>query len=245
MKRSSMIAVAITSLSIALAASARAEETIAQGAGLIRVVGEGQVLRSPDLAVVRLTVLRQAGEASQAVRVSTEATRKLIASLVAMGIDRDDMQSADFQISPRFDYTAKPDGKPSSSTIQGYDARNTLMVRVRKVAEVGNVLDVALKSGVNEGGSVDFMVEDVASAVDEARKNAVVAAARSASSVAQASGLRLGPIVAIEDQPVATVLPYASTEARLRAGSSDGGVPIETGKNVITARVAVSYLVAR
>ena len=69
MKRSSMIAVAITSLSIALAASARAEETIAQGAGLIRVVGEGQVLRSPDLAVVRLTVLRQAGEASQAVAV--------------------------------------------------------------------------------------------------------------------------------------------------------------------------------
>lgn len=42
-----------------------------------------------------------------------------------------------------------------------------------------------------------------------------------------------------------TVFPYASTEARLRAGSSDGGVPIVTGKNVITARVVVSYLVAR
>jgi uncharacterized protein YggE len=102
-----------------------------------------------------------------------------------------------------------------------------------------------LKSGVNEGGSVDFLVEDVAGAVDEARKKAVTAAARSASAVAQASGLRLGPIVAIEDQPTATIFPYASTEARLRAASSDAGVPIETGKNVITARVAVSYLVAR
>lgn len=176
---------------------------------------------------------------------STEATRKLIASLVSMGIDRDDMQSADFQISPRFDYTAKPDGTPPSSTIVGYDARNTLMVRVRKVAEVGNVLDVALKSGINEGSSVDFLVEDVASAVDEARKIAVTAAGKSASAVAQASGLKLGPIVAIEDQPTATVFPYALADAMLRAGSSDGGVPIETGKNVITARVAVSYLVAR
>ncbi|MGV1761667.1 SIMPL domain-containing protein [Rhizobium sp. A22-96] len=245
MKRSSMIAVAIASLSIALAASARAEEMIGQGAGLIRVVGEGQILRSPDIAVVRLTVLRQAGEASQAVSASTEATRKLIAALVSLGIGRDDMQSADFQISPRFDYTAKPDGTAPSSTISGYDARNTLMVRVRKVAEVGNVLDVALKSGVNEGGSVDFLVEDAAGAVDEARKHAVAAAAKSASAVAQASGLRLGPIVAIEDQPAATIFPYASTEARLRAASSDAGVPIETGKNVITARVAVSYLVAR
>ncbi|SCB50859.1 hypothetical protein GA0061103_0953 [Rhizobium multihospitium] len=68
---------------------------------------------------------------------------------------------------------------------------------------------------------------------------------KSAAAIAEASSLKLGPIVAIEDQPAATVFPYASTEARLRAGSSDGGVPIVTGKNVITARVAVSYLVAR
>jgi uncharacterized protein YggE len=114
MKRISMIAVAIASLSVTLATPAGAEEKIAEGAGLIRVVGEGQILRSPDLAVVRLTVLRQAGDASQAVAASTEATRKLIASLVSMGIDRDDMQSADFQISPRFDYAAKPDGTPPS-----------------------------------------------------------------------------------------------------------------------------------
>lgn len=245
MKSTSIIAVAIASFSIALNTPAYAQEKLGQGAGLIRVVGEGQILRSPDLAVVRLTVLRQAGEANQAVAASTEATRKLIAALVSMGINRDDMQSADFQISPRFDYTAKPDGMAPSSTIIGYDARNTLMVRVRKVTEVGNVLDVALKNGVNEGGAVDFLVEDIAAAVDEARKKAVRAAAKSAGTVAEASGLRLGPIVAIEDQPAATVFPYASTDARLRAASADGGVPVETGKNVVTARVAVSYLVAR
>ncbi|ENN84372.1 hypothetical protein RHSP_23327 [Rhizobium freirei PRF 81] len=245
MKRISMIAVAIATLSVTLAASVRAEQKIAEGAGLIRVVGEGQVLRSPDLAVLRLTVLRQAAEASEAVATSTEATRNLIASLVSSGIARDDMQSADFQISPRFDFTAKPDGTPPSSAITGYDARNTLMVRIRKVSEVGNVLDVALKSGVNEGGSVEFMVDDVAGAVDEARKIAVTAAGKSARSVAQASGLRLGPIIAIEDQPAATVFPYASTEARLRSASTNGGVPIVSGMNVITTRVAVSYLVAR
>lgn len=245
MKRSSMITAAIATLCLVPAAPAQAEQKVAEGAGLIRVVGEGQVLRSPDLAVVRLTVLRQAADASEAAATSAEATRNLIASLASSGIDRDDMQSADFQISPRFDIAAKPDGAPSSSTITGYDARNTLMVRVRKVSEVGNVLDIALKSGVNEGGSVEFMVDDVAGAVDEARKIAVTAAGKSARSVAQASGLRLGPVIAIEDQPAATVFPYASTEARLRSASASGGVPIETGKNVITARVAVSYLVAR
>ncbi|MFK0166756.1 SIMPL domain-containing protein [Rhizobium sp. NPDC090279] len=245
MKRSFLTMAALAGLSFAMAIPSHAQEKLGQGAGLIRVVGDGQAVRSPDLAVVRLTVLRQSAEASPAVSASTEATRKLIDALTAMGIDRDDMQSADFQISPRFDYTAKPDGMPPSSAIVGYDARNTLMVRVRKVAEVGKVLDVALKNGVNEGGSVDFLVEDVAGAVDEARKNAIAAAMKSASVVAEASGLKLGPIVAIEDQPTATVFPYASTEARLRAASSDGGVPIVSGKNIITARVAVSYLTAR
>lgn len=245
MKRSFAIVAVLAGLSLAMATPSHAQEKLGQGAGLIRVVGDGQSLRTPDLAIVRLTVLRQAAEASPAVSASTEATRKLIDALIAIDIDRDDMQSADFQISPRLDYTAKPDGTPPSSAIIGYDARNTLMVRVRKVAEVGKVLDVALKNGVNEGGSVDFLVEDVAGAVDEARKHAVAAAMKSAAAIAEASSLKLGPIVAIEDQPAATVFPYASTEARLRAGSSDGGVPIVTGKNVITARVAVSYLVAR
>ncbi|MFJ6328179.1 MULTISPECIES: SIMPL domain-containing protein [unclassified Rhizobium] len=245
MKCASIITAVTAILSIALVVPVHAEEKLGQGAGLIRVVGEGQVLRSPDLAVVRLTVLRQAGEASQAVSASTDGTRKVIAALVSAGIGRDDMQSVDFQISPRFDFTPKPDGTLPSSTIVGYDARNTLLVRVHKVSEVGDVLDVALKNGVNEGGSVDFIVDDVAGAVDEARKIAVAAAAKSAGSIAQASNLKLGPIVAIEDQPAATVFPYASTEARFRSASLDGGVPVVSGKNVVTARVAVSYLVAR
>ncbi|MFS8048572.1 SIMPL domain-containing protein [Rhizobium sp. BR 314] len=245
MRRASFITAASALLSIALAAPAHAEEKLAQSAGLIRVVGEGQVLRSPDLAVICLTVLRQASEANQAVSASTEATRKLIASLASSGIDGDDIQSADFQITPRFDFTPRPDGTLPSSTIAGYDARNTLLVRVRKVSEVGNVLDIALKNGVNEGGSVDFVVDDVARAVDEARKIAVAAATKSAGSIAQASGLKLGPIVAIEDQPAATVFPYASPEVRMRSASMDGGVPVVSGKNVVTARVAVSYLAAR
>lgn len=222
-----------------------AQEPPAPPPARIEVGGAGTAYRAPDLAVTQLTVLRNAATAAEAMSAANEAVDAVTKAMTEFGIEKRDLQTAGFQVSPQYQYDNRSDGQQQPPKLVGYEVRNTLSVKVRDLAKLGEVLDRAVKLGVNEGGSISFEIDDPSDASKEARRLAVADARERAETLATASGLKLGRVVLIQDGAVHNepMPPVPIMEMKLAAApaSAAGRVPVEAGENAVRADVRIVF----
>lgn len=203
----------------------------------IIVSGEGEATVAPDLALLSLSVMREAKTAREALNANNDAMAAVIAAMKAAGIAERDLQTAGIQISPRYNYTNKPDGNQEAELI-AYQVTNTLSVRVRDISKTGEILDKAVSLGVNQGGGISFTNENPATVVNEARKKAVADAIAKAKTLAEAAGVSVGKVVEITDQNYAPPPMPMNAKAFDAAGAS---VPVQAGENAYKVMVNVTF----
>ncbi|TIV65666.1 MAG: DUF541 domain-containing protein, partial [Mesorhizobium sp.] len=138
----------------------------------IIVSGEGEATVAPDMAILSLSVMREAKSAREALDANNDAMAAVIAAMKSSGIAERDLQTAGIQINPRYNYTNKADGSQEAELV-AYQVTNTLSVRVRDVDKTGEILDKAVSLGVNQGGGIAFTNDDPKATITEARKKAV------------------------------------------------------------------------
>jgi uncharacterized protein YggE len=204
----------------------------------IVVAGEGEAAIAPDMAVVTLSVMREAETARAALDEANAAMAAVIAAMKENGIEARDLQTSGLQINPRYVY---PDnGGAEQPRIVAYQVSNTLTVRVRDIAAVGEVIDRSVTLGVNQGGSIAFTNDDPAPALTEARKRAVQDAMARARTLAEAAGVGLGGILEISEQSFTPPpMPLSAKAARMEA--SFDAVPVEAGENSYRIQVNVTF----
>jgi len=211
----------------------------------IFVTGEGSVDLAPDMAIVNLAVMREAPTARAALTANTEAMRKVQDALAALGIQKRDLQTANFDIQPRYTYPPQPEaGAPQAPKLVGYTVRNALTVRVRDLGKLGEVLDTAVTLGVNEGGSIQFTNDDPSAAVAQARANATKDALAKARTLADAAGVTLGRVLEISEQNFGSPRPMAMAKMEMAMDSAAGAVPIAAGENSYSVTVNLSVAIA-
>ena len=127
----------------------------------IIVSGEGEATVAPDLALLTLSVMREAKTARAALDANNDAMAAVIAAMKSAGIKDRDLQTAGIQINPRYNYTNKPDGSQEAELV-AYQVTNTLSVRIRDIDKTGEILDKAVSLGVNQGGGISFTNDDPA-----------------------------------------------------------------------------------
>lgn len=202
----------------------------------IIVAGEGEAAVAPDLAIVTLSVLREAETAREALDENNEATAAVIAAMKEAGIESRDLQTSGLQINPRYVYPKNDDGE-GQPRIVAYQVTNTLTVRVRDIGRVGEILDRSVSLGVNQGGGIAFSNDDPSAARTEARRRAVEDAIARARTLAEAAGVGLGPIVELSEQSFAPPpMPMAAGRAYRMEARSDA-VPVEAGESVYRIQV--------
>lgn len=209
----------------------------------IIVTGEGEAWAAPDMALLSLSVLRQADTARAALDANTRAMAEVIAALKAAGIDAKDLQTSGFNISPRWFYPQNPDGsqKNEPPRITGYDVTNGLSVRVRDLTKLGEVLDTSVTLGVNQGGQITFVNDDPTAAVTEARKKAMADAIARARTLTEAAGASVGRILEISEQNFSP-RPMPMMEAKaMMADAAGAPVPVEAGENAYKVSVNVTF----
>ncbi|MDQ6438175.1 SIMPL domain-containing protein [Mesorhizobium sp. LHD-90] len=204
----------------------------------IVVIGEGESAIAPDLAMLSLSVMREAKTAREAMDASNAAMAAVIAAVKAAGVADRDLQTGGLQINPRYNYVSKPDGTQEGELV-AYQVSNTLSIRVRDLAKTGEIIDKALELGVNQGGGVSFANEDPSKALTEARKLAVKNAMEKARTLSEAAGVDLGRVLEISDQTYAAPPMPITAKAFDRAGAES--VPIETGENSYKVQVTVTF----
>lgn len=208
----------------------------------ILVTGQGSVDLAPDMAVLTLSVTREAETARAALDANSSAMTEVLAALKAEGIKAHDLQTSGFSIQPRYTTysSTKSSGKQEPTRITSYIVRNSLTVRVRDISTVGQVLDRSVTLGVNEGGNIMFTNADPSAAITEARVKAIKDAMTKAGTLARAAGVKTGKLLEISEQSF-NPGPRRMAMAEMSMAGSARAVPVAAGENSYKVTVNVSF----
>jgi uncharacterized protein len=219
-------------------AAVQADDTGAQPQ--IRVTGEGRATLAPDMALLHLMVTREGASAREALDANSEAMREVLAEMRKAGIAERDLQTAQFSIQPRYRHH-KPNaaGQQEPPAIVGYTVSNGLLVRVRDLEQVGAILDRSVSLGVNQGGNIQFLNDNPAAALEQARVAAVKDALQRAATLTAAAGVKSGRILEISEQSYQPQpMPMARGQMMMAAEASS--VPIAEGENSYSVTVTMT-----
>ena len=209
----------------------------------ILVRGEGSVELAPDMAILTLSVVREAETATAALEASSSAMSEVLAAMQAEDIEARDLQTSGFSVQPRYVYP-KPlaKGEAAPPRIVGYTVRNSLTVRVRDITRVGVILDKSISLGVNEGGNLVFGNDDPSAALDQARAMAMQDAMAKADTLAEAAGVKAGKILEISEQS-SSPRPKPMARAEMAMMRSADAVPVAAGENSYRVTVSATFAI--
>lgn len=226
--------------------AANHNDSMKEQVATINVNGSGSVAIAPDIAIINMGVLRQARTARKALDDNNAAMADVISAMKAQGIADKDLQTANFNIQPRYQrFKRSSTGLQKPPQIVGYQVSNQLTVRIRDLKLVGAILDQAISLGVNSGGNIQFTNDNPQQALTEARKKAVKHAFTKAATLTSAAGVKLGRILSINEQS-SRPRPVPVARARMMAkDSAESAVPVQGGENSYRVNVNVSWEIAQ
>ena len=200
------------------------------------VSGNGSASGKPDIATINLGVLSEAKTASEALDENNQKMAKLLASLKQAGIEEKDIQTSQFNVSPRYSRYKNSLGH-NENRIDGYRVSNQVHVIVRELEGFGAILDTVIADGSNNMSGISFGFSNPEPLVDAARVDAIKDARRKAELYAQTAGVSLGKLLTFQEQYGSTPQPM---HARMEADSFKS-VPIAVGESEITAGVTITW----
>ncbi len=231
----------VTLFTLSLSAAATADES--NPLPRILVTGEGSIDLAPDMAILTLTVTRQADTARAALDANSAAMQEVQKAMRDAGIESRDLQTSGFSIQPNYVYPSqKSSAEREPPRIVGYTVRNSLTVRVRDITAIGAILDKSVSLGVNEGGNIAFTNADPSAAIKQARISAVQDAIARANTLAAAAGVKTGPLLEISEQSYSP-RPVPMAMAEMSMGRSADAVPVAAGENTYRVTVNVSFAI--
>ncbi|MEO5565738.1 MAG: SIMPL domain-containing protein, partial [Luteimonas sp.] len=121
--------------SLATAASAATPAIAGSEGTLLSVSAQAEAHRVPDIAMISTGVVTQAADANSAMRANAAQMDKVMASIRAAGIAERDIQTSGINLNPQYRYA---ENQPP--TITGYQASNTVSLKVRDIGKLGKVL---------------------------------------------------------------------------------------------------------
>jgi len=237
MKKSSVFFVLVLIALTSVSAMAQTPDLPGLRPPSITVAGTGESHGKPDFAQVQVGVVTEAPTAAEALRKNNEAMSQLIVMIRKRGIEDRDLQTTQFNISPRYRYDKNQQEPPK---IAGYQVTNEVRVKVRNLLALGAFLDETVSLGANQVRGISFGVAEPAQLMDEARRKAIADAQHRARVYAEAAGLKLGKPIRIDEQAGGRPGPYPVARMEATAASA---VPVAPGEQTFSVTVTVSYAI--
>jgi len=212
-----LLAFCVLSLAGAAAAAQTTPTTaispLGPNSALLSISAEGRSRRTPDLAQFSAGVVTAGRTAAEAMAANSRQMDAVIAALRRAGVAERDIQTSAISLQPRFSDPEReaqlrarqmrepyvPPAEPEPPRIIGYEARNNVQVRVRRLGEMGKVIDALVSVGANEINGPSFTLDEPKAAQDEARVEAIATGRQRAELYARAAGMRVVRILSISE----------------------------------------------
>jgi uncharacterized protein len=238
MRRILRLSVIALALAAPLAAPVAGEEKDME-IPVLTVSGSGTARVAPDEATVRLGVLAQAPTAREAQGQVNRSAQAVLDALRKLGVAPERIQTTGLSLNPQY-----AQGRPEEGPrITGYQAANTVSVRLDDLAKVGPAIDAGLASGANNLDGVDFGLRDDGAAKAAALADAVGSARGKAEALARALKVRLVEILEVAEGGVSISPPPIPFKARAMA-SAMVATPVSAGEVGVEASVTVRWRIA-
>ncbi len=208
---------------------------------LLSVSAEASSKRVPDVATISTGVVTRATDANAAMRQNADRMAKVMAAIKSAGVAERDIQTSGVNLNPNYNYT--PNQPPK---ITGYEARNTVSLKVRDISKLGKVMDSLVAAGANDLNGPSFEVDNPDEAYDEARRGALEKAQARAEMYAKALGLRVRRIVSIDEggSGFPRPMPMMRTMA-MAAGAPKADTEVSPGETSLSAHINVVFELGR
>jgi uncharacterized protein YggE len=197
----------------------------------ILVVGHGEVKVTADRATIQVSVQTRAATAAAAAADNAAKQQSVLAALRALGLGNDQLSTINYNVYPEQRYQ---EGKEPQ--IVGYNVTNTILVEVRKMAQVGPVIDAALSHGANMITSLQFSASNteaarrsaIAAAIEKARADAEAAAHAARGTLGTLLEINIGSYSPAPPRPVVMMKTAMTADTPINPGEDTVAVDVTT-----------------
>ena len=122
----------------------------------------------PDTLTADVSVEFTATDVTTAMNQTNDRQKAVISALVAGGIDAKDISTTQVSVQPQYDVSS------TNSVIVGYEASNSIRVKMRKLDQASQALATIVTAGGNAAriNSVSYSIEDDSKLMSDARARA-------------------------------------------------------------------------
>lgn len=203
----------------------------------IAVTGRGEVKVSPDRATIQVSVQTRAATAAAAAAENATKQQSVLTALRALGLQNDQLSTINYNIYPeqRYEQGKEP-------VIVAYNVTNTILVDVRKLNQVGSVIDAALSHGANMIASLQFYASNTETARRSAIATAIEKARADAEAAARAAHGSLGTLLEINIGAYSPPPPRPMMMSRVAGGVAQmDSTPINPGEETLSVEVGTRW----
>ncbi len=204
----------------------------------ISVSGEGKSTATPDIAELSFGVqVQRQADAKTAMDMLGKQMQAVFDAVKKAGVEEKDITTEQLSLNPAFDW------KDGVQTPRGFDASQSLRVKIRAMDKVSAVLAAATVAGANQAGGVNFRVDDPEKARASARQEAIQQAQKKAQELAVQLGMTLGKLKGFsEGGGYSPPVMYARDAMAMESKSVDvAPTPLPPGEQEVQVQVSLTY----
>jgi uncharacterized protein YggE len=205
----------------------------------IRTTGQATVTAKPDRAIIDVGVVTQAPTAQAAAAQNANQLDAALRQLKQAAGPAAQIKTISYALDPTYRYP-REGGQP---TISGYTARNVVQVSTDDLAQAGQIIDAATRSGANTIQSLQFTLKNDQEAHAQALREATLRARADADAIAAALGVKILGVLSAEESGAPPPRPIMMPMARM--AEAQAPTPVASGTVDIQATVTLTVEISR
>lgn len=229
----SSVAAVLAGLALSLPAQAQASPSNTIPPQIV-ATASGEATVTPDRGRVTFAVETRASTAAAAAQENARRQKRVIDALRAKGVASERITTSGYSVLPDEKYDK------GQRQVIGYIARNSVLIEVEQVEQVGALIDAALGAGANVVSGLDFYSSKMEQVRRGALELAVKRARADAEAMATAAGGTLGDALEISTTDVGEPRPMVNYA--MRADAAAVQTPISVGEQKVTVLVNTRWL---
>lgn len=203
----------------------------------VEVIGQGEVSVVPNEVVMNLGVESTNMSLEQAKRENDSRVQQLIKSLRDAGVAERDIQTANINIEPQYDYRA--DGRQ----FLGFMVRRNVTAKIKDVSKLEDVTSRVVSAGITSIFNYEYRTSDEKKLELDARAKAVASAKEKAEALAKELGLKIIKAYSVVEEAYGRPIPVyrgGAMEASMSSRPTDAGT-FALGEITISSNVRVIF----
>lgn len=209
----------------------------------LSVSGQGEIEVNPDKAEVTLAFVTNASTAQEAQEKNRALSSTVVEALTGAGVKKDDIETVYYDLHQLWGWNQKTGERFD----QGYELEHRMKITTTNLDGVGNLIDLAIKSGANRVDTIEFgLTRPTEKQVKgEALAKAAQEAASKAQSIAANVGVNIGKVMRVSESAYYNPVVPSFRKEMMASAAYDSAVapptPIGPQKLTVTATVSLDY----